>query len=162
MSTEAQKQHQWLNRWIGEWTWEGEYRMGSEQPLTKTSGTEIVRSLGEYWIIGEGMGGGEESSDQTIITLGYDPQKDRYVGTFVVSMMPFLWIYTGSLDPTEKILTLATEGPNFSESAITQYKDITEFISDDHRIMTSEILMDDGSWNHFMTAHYRRDRKSVV
>jgi hypothetical protein len=162
MNAKPQKQHQWLDRFIGEWTWESEYRMGTEPP-TKTIGTEVVRSLGGVWIIAEGVGGEEGSAGKTIITLGYDTEKSHYVGTFIGSMMTFFWHYDGSLDPDEKILTLDTEGPNFSQSAagtasvgIAKYQDIIEFVSDDHRVMKSLILEENGNWNLFMTAHYRR------
>ena len=45
-------------------------------------------------------------------------------------MMTHLWIYNGALDESEKILTLDTEGLNFSQSAIAKYQDIIEFVSD--------------------------------
>ena len=156
MQAEPQKQHQWLDRFIGEWTWESECNMGADQPPTKTIGTEVVRSLGGLWIIAEGVGGADGCSGKTIMTLGFDPQNDRFVGTFIASMMTHLWPYNGSLNAAEKILTLDSEGP--SENAIAKYQDIIEFISDDHQVMTSQILMDDGNWNHFMTAHYRRQK----
>ena len=92
------------------------------------------------------------------MTLGFDPQSDRFVGTFICSMMTYLWPYNGSLDAAEKVLTLDSEGPNFSQGAIAPYKDIIEFVSNDHRILTSQILMNDGTWNHFMTAHYYRKK----
>jgi Protein of unknown function (DUF1579) len=159
MHAEPQKQHQWLDRLIGEWTSETEYTMGSDQPPSKIKGTEVVRSLGGVWIIAEGAGEmPDASSGKTMMTLGFNPQSDRFVGTFIGSMMTHLWIYNGSLDAAQKRLTLETEGPNFSQGAIAPYKDIIEFVSDDHRIMTSQILMDDGNWNHFMTAHYRRQK----
>jgi Protein of unknown function (DUF1579) len=41
---------------------------------------------------------------------------------------------------------------------IAKYQDIIEFVSDDHRVMKSQILEDKGKWNHFMTAHYRRQK----
>lgn len=165
MHVELQKQHQWLDQFMGEWTSETEYRMGSDQPLSAIKGTEVVRSLGGVWMIAEGAGEmPDASAGKTMMTLGFDPQSDRFVGTFVGSMMTHLWIYKGSLDAEEKVLTLNTEGPNFSQSAdsggaaITPYQDIIEFVSNDHRMMTSQILMDDGTWNHFMTAHYRRQK----
>lgn len=157
MQVSLQKEHQWLEKFIGEWTYESECSMGSEQPPSKFLGVEVVRSLGGLWTIGEGEGEMPDGSiGKTIMTLGYDPQSDRYIGTFIGSMMTHLWIYNGSLDADRKILTLDTEGLNFSESAMTKYQDIIEFVSDDHRILKSQILDDDGNWNHFMTAHYRR------
>jgi hypothetical protein len=157
MNTQPQKEHQWLGKLIGEWIYESECSMGSEQPPSKFQGSEVVRSLGGLWTIGEGEGEMPDgNTGKTIMTLGYDPQSDRYIGTFIGSMMTHLWIYNGSLDATQKVLTLDTEGPNFSESAMTKYQDILEFVSDDHRILRSQILDDEGNWNHFMTAHYKR------
>jgi hypothetical protein len=158
MNAEPQKQHKWLDRFIGEWTWESECSMGADRAPMKTSGTEVVRSLGGLWIIAEGEGGQDGGSGRTIMTLGYNPQSDRYVGTFIASMMTHLWIYNGSLNAAEKILTLDTEGPNFTQNAIAKYQDIIEFVSDNLRVMKSQILEDNGKWNHFMTAHYRRQK----
>jgi hypothetical protein len=157
MNAEPQKEHQWLDRFVGEWTCETEYSMGPDRPLSKAKGIEVVRSLGGLWMVAEGEGdmpGG--GGGKTIMTLGYDPQNHRYVGTFIGTMMTHLWIYDGSLDAEGKVLTLDTEGPNFSNSAMTKYKDLIEFVSDDQRVMTSQILGDDGRWQQFMTAHYRR------
>jgi hypothetical protein len=159
VDTESQKEHKWLDKFIGEWISETEYSMEPNQLPSKIKGTEVVRSLGGLWIIAEGVGEmPDASAGKTMMTLGFDPQSDRFVGTFIGTMMTHLWIYNGSLDATEKVLTLDTEGPNFTQSTMTKYKDIIEFVNDDHRTMISQILGDDGNWLQFMTAHYRRQR----
>ena len=53
----------------------------------------------------------------TLMTLGYDPRKKRFVGTFVGSMMTNLWIYDGELDKDERVLTLALRSQR--RSAVT-------------------------------------------
>ena len=64
---------------------------------------------------------------------------------------------TGSLDASGKILTLDTEGPDFSGgTGMVAYQDIIEFVSPDHRTLTSRFRGDDGRWHQFMVAHYRR------
>lgn len=159
MEVTPQKEHQWLDQLIGEWSYESEFTMGPDQPPSKSKGTEVVRSLGGLWIIAEGEGEMPDGNlGQTIMTLGFDPQKDCFVGTFIGSMMTHLWPYNGSLDGDGKILTLDSEGPNFSNSATVPYKDIIEFVSNDHKVLTSKVLMEDGTWNHFMTAHYHRQK----
>ena len=50
-----------------------------------------------------------------LMTLGYDPAKKRFVGTWVGSMMAHLWVYEGSMDAEEKVLTLSAEGPSCME-----------------------------------------------
>ena len=158
MKTQPQKQHQWLQKVVGNWTYEHEASMGPDKPAEKVSGTETVRPLGELWILGEGRGqmpGGGEA--QMLLTLGYDPQKKKFVGTWIGSMMANLWVYEGALDEAGNVLTLDAEGPSFTaEGKTARYQDIIAFKSDNHRTLTSRTLGEDGKWTEFMTANYRR------
>lgn len=158
MPAQPQKEHQWLQKLVGEWTYESKVIMGPDQPVETFSGTETVRSLSGLWVIAEGQGemcadGGDTT---TVLTLGYDPQKQKYVGAWIGSMMTFLWVYEGELDGAERVLTLNVEGPAMTGSGMAQYKDVHEFKSDDHRVLTSHIQGDDGQWHQFATVTYRR------
>ena len=158
MMAEPQKEHQWLQKLVGEWTYESDAMCEPGQPPSKCQGTEHVRSLGGLWILGEGQGempGGGAAT--TVLTLGYDPQKQRYVGTWIGSMMTHLWIYDGALDAAGRVLTLNAEGPDMAtEGKMARYKDVIELKSDDHRVLTAHMLGDDGEWHDIMVAHYRR------
>jgi hypothetical protein len=158
MHAEPQQEHKWLQRLVGEWTYETEGSMSPDQPPFKSTGTESVRSIGGLWTVGEGHGempGGGPAT--TIMTLGYDPQTKRFVGTFIGSMMTHLWIYNGSLDAAGKVLTLDTEGPDFSGApGLVPYQDMIEFVDENHRILSSQLRGLDGQWQKFMSAHYRR------
>jgi hypothetical protein len=155
---EPTKEHQWLHQLIGDWAYEHESAMGPDQPKQKFTGTERVRSVGGLWIVAEGQGempGGGLA--QTVLTLGYDPQKKRFVGTWYGSMMTNLWVYDGWLDETGKKLTLETEGPDFAnEGKTASYREQIELLSPDHRTFSSSMRGPDGKWTTFMTAHYRR------
>ncbi len=158
MQAEPQKEHQWLQRLVGEWTFEVESTVEPGKPPETFKGTERVRSLGGLWVVcearGEMPGGG---FTETIMTLGYDPDKRRYVGTFVASMMAQLWIYDGTLDSAGRTLTLDTIGPSLTGGASSStYQDIIEFESDELRLMSSQVLDDDGTWRRFTTVRYRR------
>lgn len=158
MKAEPEKEHRWLQQLVGEWTFEAESATAPGEPPTKTTGTESVRSLGGFWTVaeseGEMPGGG---SSTAIMTLGYDPQKKRYVGTWVGGMMTHLWLYEGSLDASERVLSLECEGPSMSgDGTMAKYQDVIEIKSDDHRVLTSHVLGQDRQWQAFMTAHYRR------
>lgn len=155
---EPQQDHHWLQQLVGEWTYETEANMGPDQPPAKAIGTETVRSLGGFWTIAEGRGEMPGCGlETTIMTLGYSPQKQRFMGTWVGSMMSYLWLYDGGLDPEKKVLTLESEGPDMIvEGKVARYRDVIEFKSNDHRIMTSSVLGDNGQWTEFMTAHYQR------
>lgn len=158
MQVELLKEHHWLTKLVGNWEFESECQPGPDQPPMKYKGAESVRSLGGAWTLCEG--GGEMPGGGTgnmLMTLGYDPTKKRFVGTFIGSMMTFMWQYDGELDEAGKVLTLNAEGPNFAvEGKMAQYKDVITLESDDQRTLTSQFLGDDGQWHQFMKATYRR------
>ncbi|HEV7238491.1 MAG TPA: DUF1579 domain-containing protein [Thermoanaerobaculia bacterium] len=157
---EPQKEHLWLKKLVGEWTVEGEAQMGPGKPTEKFSGTERVRSIGDVWFLAEGTGempGGGAST--SIMTLGYDPQKKRFVGTFIGSMMTNLWLYDGALDAAGKTLTLDADGPSMTGDGKTaHYKDAITFEGDDRRIMTSHVQGADGKWTQIMKMTSRRTK----
>jgi uncharacterized protein YndB with AHSA1/START domain len=154
----AGKQHEWLTRLAGEWTFEGVAEMGPGKDPAKAHGEESVRTLGEFWIVAEGRGEmARVGPANTILTLGYDPAKQRYVGTWIGSMMPTMFVYQGELDSSGKVLPLETEGPHMERQGETaRYRDTITIESPDHRILTSEFQDDAGQWRRFMTVHYRR------
>ncbi len=160
MKAEPQKEHRWLEKLVGDWTFEVEATMAPGQPPAKATGTESVRSLGGLWTIAEGQGEMPGCGPSTtIMTLGYDPAKKRFVGTFIGSMMTNLFSYTGTLDAGERVLTLETEGPNMSDPGkMATYRDIIEIKGADERTLTSKALGDDGKWHQFMSATYRRKK----
>jgi hypothetical protein len=154
---EPQAEHRWLDQLVGEWESEAECVMEPGQPPAIFKGREKVRSVGGLWVLAEGSGdtpgGGTMNS---VLTLGYDPARRRYVGTFLCSMMTHLWVYEGVLEG--RVLTLDTEGPDFSTGgkSMTRFKDAIEIIDRDNRVMTSRMLGQDGQWRQIMTARYRR------
>jgi hypothetical protein len=161
MHVEPQSEHRWLQRLVGEWTFEGEATMAPDKPPEKFSGSESTRAIGGIWITSEGhhpAPPGEETPT-TIMTLGYDPQVGKFVGTFIGSMMTYLWTYRGSLNPEGTTLTLDAEGPDpTGQGKIVKYQDMIEIRSDDHRVLRSRALGEDGSWNEFMRCDYRRKK----
>jgi Protein of unknown function (DUF1579) len=160
MQSKPEPQHQWLRRLIGDWKSEGQADMGPGNPSEPFESVETFRAIGELWVQGEGsMKTPDGSPHTTQMTLGYDPVRKRFVGTWIGSMMSHLWIYDGALDAGGTILTLESEGPSFTDTGkMAKYRDVIEMKSPDHRVLTSRTLRDDGTWHQFMEAHYRRVR----
>jgi hypothetical protein len=160
MHVKPQREHEWLHRLVGEWTYETTAANPAQagQPAEKASGTEHVRSIGGLWVVAEGQGEMPGAGKATsIMTLGYDPAKRRFVGTWVGSMMANLWVYDGELDPSGNKLTLNSEGPSMSGDGTTaKYQDIIEFKSSDRRTLTGQAIGPDGRWVAFMTVEYTR------
>jgi hypothetical protein len=148
-------EHQWLDRMLGEWTYTAECQMGPDQPPMQSSGTSVVRSLGGLWSVAEGT----DSHGTSLLSIGYDPVRKQFVGSFIASMMTHHWLYTGSLDDSGKVLTLDAEGPTMAgDGTMTWYQDIFESIDDNTRTLKSRIKMPDGQYVHFMQATYTRKK----
>lgn len=153
---EATAQHQWLQRMAGDWTYEMEAEGGPGEPPIRDTGSEYVRPLGDTWVMCESGGSMPDGTQvASVMTLGYDPERERFTGTFVSSMMTYLWIYAGTRDGD--LLTLDTEGPSYTDDGrMVPYRDTIRFVSDDHRVHTSSYRTDDGGWHPMLTTHYRR------
>jgi hypothetical protein len=158
MKVEVLPQHQWLAKLAGEWVYESECP-GESGAAEKMTGSELVRTLGGIWLLGEGRGQMPDGAPMTsLLTLGFDPDRQRFVGTWIGSMMTELWVYhNGWLDDAGRVLTMEAEGPTFDGSGKrATYRDILEIVDDGHRILTGNVLGEDGKWTCFMTSHYRR------
>jgi len=153
------KEHGWLKKFVGEWESDIEMSMGPGQPVMKAKGMESSRLLGGFWLLAESKGNMMGMPFASQFTLGFDPDKKKYVGTWIDSSSSYLWKYEGSVDATGKILTLDTEGPSPMEPGKKcKFREVTEFKSDDERLFTSSLRGDDGKWNTILTMTTRRKK----
>lgn len=150
------KEHEWLNQFVGNWNYETEIYMEPGKPPMKATGTEEVKSLGGFWIVSEGKGQMMGKSFDSVLTLGFDPQSKKYVGTWVDSFSSYLWKYEGAVDSSGKTLTLETEGPCPMKPGIVKFREITEWKGKDERVFTSSMQGDDGKWTTIVRVTSRR------
>lgn len=155
MKATITEQHAWLQALVGEWR--------SEMPCPDGNGTldgtERVRLLGEAWLLLEGRGTMPDGTPtHTLMTLGYDPAQQAFVGSWIGSMMNHLWLYRGgTLDDARRLLALPSDGPAFDGSGrLVPYRDEIEVVSRDERQLHGHTQQPDGSWLRFCTTRYTR------
>ncbi|KQV32509.1 hypothetical protein ASC97_02725 [Rhizobium sp. Root1203] len=148
------KEHAFLEDMVGVWEVTASGMTGQE-PWTET-----VRSLHGIWFVAEGSGqmpGGGEAT--TVLTLGYNAEKGKYVGSWIGSMMDYMWVYEGEVTGDGTTLSLYTTGPDFGDSGkLVDYREQIVFHDRDRRTFSSSARQADGSWKQFMEAHYTRKR----
>jgi hypothetical protein len=152
-----QKEHVWLAQLAGDWTASMECSMGPDQPPMKSEATQTSKMLGDRWLVAKAEGdmGGQKMT--SVLTIGYDPTKKKYVGTFISSCGNELWTYEGTVSPDGKKLVLDTEGPNMMTPGQTsKYQEAIEIKDQDHYVFTSAIEGADGKFVEFMKADYTR------
>lgn len=151
MFTDPNEHHAWLQQLVGDWTFthgEGE---------KKASGTERVTAYSDLWIVADGRGAAPGSDQEMTMrtTLGYDPDTQRYVGTWIGSPMGAQFVYSGTREGN--VLTLETSGPSMEDPTKTAaYKDIMTLHDDGTRTLRSQVKDPDGAWNEFMCVTYTR------
>ena len=151
------KEHEWLQKFVGEWESEVEMAMAPDQPPMKSKGSNRDRMLGGFWLISEG--GNPDMGFNFQLTLGYDSKKKKYIGTWTDSMTSYLWKYEGTVNAAGNILTLETKGPSpMSPDNFASFREVTEFKNADLRVFTSSMLGDHGKWNTFITVTSRRKK----
>lgn len=160
MFAKPQAEHQWLDQLVGKWDYEADCRMTPDGPPMNVKAKVTARSLGGLWVLIETAEDPPEGEPwSTLMTVGYDPVAQRYVGTFVGSMMTHLWSYTGQLDGDKRKLPLAAPGPRMDGTpGMANYVDSIEIIDADHWTLTSQVEGPDGQWSTLMTAQHRRVR----
>jgi hypothetical protein len=148
-------EHLWLTALVGVWSFESTCNMGPDQPPMTSKGREIGRSLGGIWIVCESEGDMQGQTMNSLMTLGYDPTRGRYVGTWIGSPMTSMFVYEGVR--AGGVLPLETVGPSFDDpSKTSRYQDVIEVIGPNERTLTSRLALSDGSWRQFMKATYKR------
>lgn len=157
MFVTKQAEHAWLEQFVGSWTFVNECEMGDGK-TNQTHGTATCRSLGGAWLLYEcHWEGSEGAGATTITTLGYDPAQGKYVGTFVGSMMAYIWNYVGTVEHGKR-LPLYSYGPKFDGTGFCNYRDTFEAVDQDTWLFTGELQGDDGQWVQFMTQKHTRKR----
>lgn len=149
------REHQWLQRLVG--AWEAELA-ADDAPQPSGPWHERGSSIGPLWIMLEGRGETPQGHEATtVMTLGYDARRQRFVGTWIGSMMDHLWVYDGELDPAGRILTLETDGPDMNDPSRTRrYRDVIELDGENRRVLRAEVQEPDGSWRQLMDIGFRR------
>jgi len=158
MGTKPVKEHEWLQKLVGQWKTETEMWMGPDKPSVKTNGTENVKSLGGLWAFGEGKGTMPNGATMEYYSaLGFDVSFKEYRGCWLATGSSHLWKHIGTLSADGKTMTLNCVGPNMViDGATANYRDVIELVDDNHRTLTSYGEDENGQWQKFMHVKYTR------
>jgi len=151
-------QHEWLQQFVGEWKSTTKAIMpGQTEPMVST-GTESVKPVGEFWTVTDVKATMMDQPFTGKMTLGYDTEKAKYVGTWVDSMTGQLWQYEGTVDPATNKLTLESEGKCPMTGQHMQFKETLELKDSNHKIFTSQMKDESGKWVTMMTSESVRKK----
>ena len=146
----AAKEHEWLKKFVGQWDVVSSGMAQGEAVMTSAM-------LGKLWVVNASDMVVDGTKMKSIQMIGYDPEKQKYVGIWADSAVNFMWQYEGTLDESGNKLTLDAEGPSMSgDGTMVNYRDAYEFKDDDTLIATSYMQGVDGEWAVIMEGEAER------
>ncbi|HWM92549.1 MAG TPA: DUF1579 domain-containing protein [Thermoanaerobaculia bacterium] len=153
------KEHEWLHQLAGQWEADLEVFAGPGNPPLKVKATENTRRIGGFWILSESEVTPPGMPFARALTLGYDPQKKKYVGTLVDSNSTHIGKYEGSMDAAGRTLTLEGEMPSpFDPAKSVRVREVIELKSRDQKVVTTSVQGEDGNWFTLLTVNARRKK----
>lgn len=153
------QEHQWLHQLAGQWEADLEVWSTPGQPPLKLKSTENARRLGGYWIVSEAEVAAPGPPYARAATLGYDPQKKKYVATAVDSNSMQIGRYEGTVDAAGKTLTLEGETPSpFDPTQSVRVREVIEVKGPDQKVSTTSLDTGGGNWVTLVRIDSRRKK----
>ena len=105
------KEHQFLKEMEGTWNATMKFNMPGAPEGAEAKGVETTQMIGGFWAVFDIkfdslMGHPWHGHG----TMGYDPDKKKYIGTFIHSATPYMTTGEGTMDAAGKVLTMNYEG----------------------------------------------------
>lgn len=148
--------HEVLKKDVGVWDAAVEIRLGPGVPPQLSKGVAHNRlACGGLWLVSDFKN--ETTGFEGHGVYGFDPRKDRYVGTWVDPMRTFLAVGEGTFDPASRTMTMwfETTGP---QGKPMRWRETTETRDGDTQVFRSFLPGPDGAEHEVMTVTYVRRR----
>lgn len=151
------KEHEQLRSRVG--TWEATMKMmgmpGAGPGDSK--GTSVMRMVGDFWVVEDFTGTvmGEPFSGHGV--CGYDPNKKKWVSTWVDSMTDHLTVMEGTAEGPNKV-TYVYEGPSDSGAGMVKHRLTSDCKDNDHVSLSFFETGADGKEKQTMQIDYARHK----
>ena len=135
--------------------WDAEISMATPDGNTASTGVENVKKLGELWTVAdfeyEFMGVPVQGHG----TMGYDPAKKKYIGTWVESGSPFISTLEGEYDEEKNAIVYKMQGKD-PEGNDAEYRIITAAQDDTHRSFELHAKIGEDEYMKVLTINYTK------
>ncbi|MFO0984581.1 MAG: DUF1579 domain-containing protein [Planctomycetota bacterium] len=149
------KFHGYLKAQVG--TWDATVKMMMPgAPPSEDHAVATNTMIGDLWLVEDFKGsfGGMPFSGRGI--TGYDSHKNKYVGTWVDSMVDYLIVVEGTADATGKVRTITYEAPSQTGPGMEKHRDVTELKDNDTILLSMYTTGADGKEAMTMQITYKR------
>jgi hypothetical protein len=151
------KQHEALKYFEGTWDAKAKFMTEPGKPMTESKGTEKAEIiLGGFWLAFEYKGEMMGMPFTGRGTMGYDQQKQKYVGTWIDAMKSGLFLSEGTADESGKVWTMMVQGYCDGEGRSITMKQVYEIKDKDTWTLSFLAPNPDGKEMPTGTIEYQR------
>jgi hypothetical protein len=148
-------EHEVFKKDVGTWSSEVIVTPAPGMPPQPSRGEAVGKLIaGGKWLVVEYR---NDSGFEGHGIYGWDAGAGRYVATWVDEMRPSIWVMHGDWDAKKRTMTFHGEATKPDGSTL-RWREITESIDDDTRVMRSIFPGPDGTDFEMITVTYRRKR----
>jgi len=151
------KQHEALKQFEGTWDAVAKFQGEPGKPAMESKGTEIATfGMGGFWLTYEYKGemNGQPFSGHG--AMGYDQQKQKYVGVWLDSMKSGMFHSEGTADAEYKKFTMIVQGYCDAEGKAMTMKQVFEVKNKDAYVLRFIAPNPDGKETEMGTIEYTR------
>jgi hypothetical protein len=152
----ATRQHEWLLSNVGKWNVDCTFYMDPSQPPMKLNATDVVEAHGRFFIVAKFAADMFGAPFHGIATTGYDPANEQFQSTWIDTMTPYLYVFTGQLDPSGKTLEFKGRAPNPMTQEMADWRTVEQRIDKDTRKFEMFMTTSDGHEIQLFTHVYER------
>ncbi len=156
----ATAEHLALASEVGVWDAQSKFWMAPDSPPMVSKAIETNTMLGGMWLISEFKGDMVGMPFLGRGQFGYDPVTKKFVGTWIDSMNPHLSVMEGSMDESNKRLTMLSQGRDARTGKESISKMVTTYVDADHKTfeMFGPVDGKEGEWWKMMEINYTRKK----
>lgn len=150
--------HKHLATEVGVWDATVQMWPAADAKPMESKAVETNEMFGDFWLLSkfETDFGGMKYAGR--MQLGYDPQKKKYVGTWIDTMSPYLSTMEGTYDEKTKTSTMLATGVDAMTGKVSKSKMVTRIENEDSKVfeMFMPVEGKEGEWWKSMEVKYTR------
>ncbi len=150
------QEHASLKELVGTWNVECTYFMDPSQPPMTCEATDTAEMIGEFWIQSTFESNMFGMPFRGVATLGYNAITEEWVSTWVDSLNPYLFHFTGKHNAESQVLEMSGKGPNPMGSGLCDYRTVEKRISADERHFEMFLTLPEAGEVQLFSYIYRR------
>jgi hypothetical protein len=147
-------EHQKLMAGVGTWDAVVEM-MGEDGKPTTNKGVSEITSIGGFWLVDDFKSSMGDVPFHGHGTMGYDPAKGKYVGTWIDSWSTSVMVMEGTYDAAKKAMTMSGMGQGMDGKPV-MHRMVTTEKDANTRVFEMFVPGPDGKEMKVMTITYTR------